>query len=270
MATRKQLSDFLRAIEAKARYQASLALPDPLAAQEAVSRAQARTIRLYAAASPAQLPLLFQRTLAQVLARSVRRPLWARLHVHIQDADAPILLETLSAAAPDANWCGSQEIPPLLHAALALLPAQERQAYLLRHWLGFSPQQAASSMACSRSALIRRERSGRHALHTLLAIKGLGQHTAYASLDSAIAAALNHGLPAEPARLSPPCQAALDALAQAGPSRGARLRPWLALKRQALFRLACYTLLACALALVWPQLEWPQPDLGRAATRGHS
>ncbi|MXR36068.1 sigma factor-like helix-turn-helix DNA-binding protein [Craterilacuibacter sinensis] len=252
MATRKQLSGFLVSAMPKALYQAMLVLPDRQAAQQVLTRAMLLTITRHGAARPELLALLFQRTLTQACRRPAR--LWrqaARL-----DADAPILLEMLATPAPESHWPASSEAPALIHAALALLPDADRQAYLLRHWLGFSPQQAAQSMALSSRTLARHEHNGRHALHTLLSLKGLSLPAGYASLDAAICAVLTAALPKDEVQLPDPCLAALDAAEHHASRRFARLRPWLALNLHPLRRATFTLLLAVLISASLPQLPW--------------
>ena len=252
MATRKQLSGFLVSAMPKALYQAMLVLPDTQVAQQALTRAVLLTITRHGVARPEQLPLLFQRMLAQACRRA--RPPWRQ--PVLEDADAPILLEMLATPAPEQHWPASSEAPALIHAALALLPDTDRQAYLLRHWLGFSPQQAAQSMALSSRALARHEHAGRHALHTLLSLKGLSLPAGYTSLDAAICAVLTAALPKNETQLPAVCLAALDATERQGPRRLARLRPWLTLHLQPLRRAAFTLLLLVLISTSLPPMPW--------------
>jgi len=140
----------------------------------------------YSARPSAELPLLFQRILQNTLRDHFRRQkvrsLWTTPVSSLaggEDGDDHDPLETLPAN-PDSN---PQETPSdrlqqtqtleIIEEALRLLPARQRQAFLLRYWEDMDVAAAAAVMGCSQGSVKTHCSRATRALAALLKDKGI-------------------------------------------------------------------------------------------------
>ena len=186
LATRKELSDFLAAVERRAYKQALFAARDEQVALDAVQDAMMKLAEKYSARPSAELPMLFQRILQNTIRDHFRRQkvraLWTPPVSSLgggEDGDDYDPLETLRVH-PDSN---PQEAPSdqlqqaqtleLIEEALRKLPARQRQAFVLRYWEEMDVAAAAAIMGCSEGSVKTHCSRATHALAVLLKDKGI-------------------------------------------------------------------------------------------------
>jgi RNA polymerase sigma-70 factor (ECF subfamily) len=186
LATQKELSDFLAEVERRAYKQALFAVRDEHAALDIVQDAMLKLAEKYPARPPAELPLLFQRILQNVIRDFYRRqkvralwttPISALLGGEGDEDHDP--LETLEVE----NVSKSMEPPPeqlaraqvlaLIEKALEKLPARQRQAFLLRYWEEMDVAEAAQIMGCSEGSVKTHCSRATHALAAVLEKQGI-------------------------------------------------------------------------------------------------
>jgi len=181
LATRKELSDFLAAVERRAYKQALFAARDEQVALDAVQDAMMKLSEKYSARPSTELPMLFQRILQNTIRDHFRRQkvrsLWTPPVSSLgggEDGDDHDPLETLQVQ-PDSN---PQEAPSdqlqqsqtleLIEEALRKLPARQRQAFVLRYWEEMDVAAAAAVMGCSEGSVKTHCSRATHALAVLL------------------------------------------------------------------------------------------------------
>jgi RNA polymerase sigma-70 factor (ECF subfamily) len=186
LATRKELSDFLAAVERRAYKQALFAARDEQVALDAVQDAMMKLSEKYSARPSTELPMLFQRILQNTIRDHFRRQkvrsLWTPQVSSLaggEDGDDHDPLETLQVQS-DSN---PQEAPfdrleqaqtlELIEEALRKLPARQRQAFLLRYWEEMDVAAAAAVMGCSEGSVKTHCSRATHALSVLLKEKGI-------------------------------------------------------------------------------------------------
>ncbi len=186
LATRKELSDFLAAVERRAYKQALFAARDEQVALDAVQDAMMKLSEKYSARPSAELPMLFQRILQNTIRDHFRRQkvrsLWTPPVSSLgggEDGDDHDPLETLQVQ-PDSN---PQEAPSdqlqqsqtleLIEEALRKLPARQRQAFVLRYWEEMDVAAAAAVMGCSEGSVKTHCSRATLALAVLLKDKGI-------------------------------------------------------------------------------------------------
>jgi RNA polymerase sigma-70 factor, ECF subfamily len=186
LATRKELSDFLAAVERRAYKQALFAARDEQVALDAVQDAMLKLSEKYASRPSGELPMLFQRILQNTIRDHFRRQkvrsLWTTPVSSLfggDDGDEHDPLETLQVKS-DSN---SQEAPSdqlqqsqtleIIEKALLQLPARQRQAFMLRYWEEMNVAEAAAVMGCSEGSVKTHCSRATHALVLLLKDKGI-------------------------------------------------------------------------------------------------
>ena len=186
LATRKELSDFLAAVERRAYKQALFAARDEQVALDAVQDAMLKLSEKYAGRPSTELPMLFQRILQNTIRDHFRRQkvrsMWTTPVSSLlggEDGDEHDPLETLQVKS-DSN---SQEAPSdqlqqsqtldIIEKALQQLPARQRQAFLLRYWEEMNVSEAAAVMGCSEGSVKTHCSRATHALELLLKDKGI-------------------------------------------------------------------------------------------------
>ncbi|MBA3756408.1 MAG: RNA polymerase sigma factor [Nitrosomonas sp.] len=169
MATREELSDFLIETERRSYKQALFAVHDEHAALDIIQDSMMKLTAKYASKPVEELPLLFQRILQNTVRdyyrRQKTRSLWTTLFSAFipknQDKDQEDfdILETLQikqesnfAKEPDAQLERTQLIG-LVEKAMEILPARQREAFLLRYWEEMSLTETAAIMNCSEGSV---------------------------------------------------------------------------------------------------------------------
>ena len=186
LSTRKELSDFLAAVERRAFKQALFAVRDEQVALDAVQDAMMKLSDKYAARPVAELPMLFQRilqnTILDYFRRQKVRSLWTTQISSLsssEDNDEHDPLETLeiqsdsnSQSAPSDQLQQSQTLE-IIEKALQKLPQRQRQAFLLRYWEEMDVAETAAAMGCSEGSVKTHCSRATHALAVLLKDKGV-------------------------------------------------------------------------------------------------
>lgn len=159
MATAKELSDFLEAVERRAFKQTAYAVRDEHAALDIVQDAMMKLASKYASNPATEFPMLFQRILQNTMRdywrRQKVRNLWTSLlssFGHNEDGEDRDPLETIDVQddsdEPSAQLERSQTIK-LIESALEKLPARQREAFVLRYWEDLDVNETAAVMGCS-------------------------------------------------------------------------------------------------------------------------
>lgn len=189
LATRQELSDFLAETERRAYKQALFAVRDEHVALDIVQDSMMKLALKYASKPTEELPLLFQRILQNTIRDYYRRQkirsLWTTLFSAFTPNDQDKnqedfdILETLQikpesnfAKEPDAQLERLQLIG-LIEKAIEILPARQREAFILRYWEEMSLAETALIMKCSEGSVKTHCSRAVHALATILREKGV-------------------------------------------------------------------------------------------------
>ncbi|MDD2933711.1 MAG: RNA polymerase sigma factor [Methylotenera sp.] len=160
MATPKELSDFLIAVERRAFKQTAYAVRDDHAALDIVQDSMMKLATKYANNPVAEFPMLFQRILQNTMRdywrRQKVRNLWTTLLSSFggssDGSDERDPLDTIDVEddsdEPSTKLARSQTIV-LIERALEKLPARQREAFVLRYWEDMDVAETASIMGCS-------------------------------------------------------------------------------------------------------------------------
>jgi RNA polymerase sigma-70 factor (ECF subfamily) len=184
MATAKELSDFLEAVERRAFKQTAYAVRDDHAALDIVQDAMMKLATKYADKPLAELPMLFQRILQNTMRdywrRQKVRNLWTTLLSSFggsaEGGDERDPLETIDVEddsdEPHAQLERSQTIK-LIELAIQKLPARQREAFVLRYWEEMDVAETAKIMGCSDGSVKTHCSRAVHSLATELKKQGL-------------------------------------------------------------------------------------------------
>ncbi|ACT49113.1 RNA polymerase sigma factor [Methylotenera mobilis] len=184
MATPKELSDFLAAIERRAFKQTAYAVRDDHAALDIVQDAMMKLADKYGAQPASEFPMLFQRILQNTMRdywrRQKVRNLWTTLLSAFggsgEDNEDRDPLDTIDVGddseEPSAQIARSQTIQ-LIERALEKLPARQREAFVLRYWEEMDVAETAEIMGCSDGSVKTHCSRAVHALATELRKQGL-------------------------------------------------------------------------------------------------
>jgi RNA polymerase sigma-70 factor (ECF subfamily) len=184
MATPKELSDFLAAVERRAFKQTVYAVRDDHAALDIVQDAMMKLAEKYGNHPASEFPMLFQRILQNTMRdfwrRQKVRNLWTTLLSSFggNDADGEERdpLETIDVEddsdEPSAVLARNQTIQ-LIERALEKLPARQRQAFVLRYWEEMDVAETAEIMGCSDGSVKTHCSRAVHALALELKKQGL-------------------------------------------------------------------------------------------------
>jgi RNA polymerase sigma-70 factor (ECF subfamily) len=156
----RALESFLATVERKAFRIAQIALRHEDDALDAVQEAMLRLVRNYARRPAAEWPPLFYRILENCVRDAQRRrAVRARVMSWLpwKGADDDEVADPLEQAPDPAPLPPAQaqaaETLRALEAALAALPARQRQAFLLRNFEGFDVAATAQAMGCSEGSV---------------------------------------------------------------------------------------------------------------------
>ena len=184
MATPKELSDFLAAVERRAFKQTAYAVRDDHAALDIVQDAMMKLAEKYADRPATELPMLFQRILQNTMRdfwrRQKVRNLWTSLLSSFGsndgDSEDRDPLETIDvedgSEEPSAQLARQQTIQ-LIERALEKLPARQREAFVLRYWEEMDVAETAEIMGCSDGSVKTHCSRAVHALALELKKQGL-------------------------------------------------------------------------------------------------
>lgn len=187
MATRAELSEFLASAERRAFKHAVFAVRDEDAALDIVQDAMLKLAEKYADKPPAELPLLFQRILRNLVTDHFRRQkvrnLWTTLLSSLlpesdDDSDRDPL-ETLDAhstgdpAESAADLAQRSQTMAIIEAEIRKLPARQREAFLMRYWEDMDVAETAAAMGCSEGSVKTHCSRASHALAIALKARGI-------------------------------------------------------------------------------------------------
>jgi RNA polymerase sigma-70 factor (ECF subfamily) len=199
MATAKELSDFLAAVERRAFKQTTYAVRDDHAALDIVQDAMMKLATKYADKPMVEFPMLFQRILQNTMRdywrRQKVRNLWTTLLSSFggsaEAGDERDPLETIDVEddsdQPHAQLERSQTIQ-LIELAIQKLPARQREAFVLRYWEDMDVAETAKIMGCSDGSVKTHCSRAVHALALTLKKQGLDK------LGISSSMAMNKGL----------------------------------------------------------------------------
>ena len=187
MASRKELSDFLESVERRAFKQAVYAVRDDDAALDIVQDAMFKLAEKYADKPAAELPLLFQRILQNVIHDHFRRQkvrnLWTTLLSALQPSDDDASdrdpLDALEvdgdtrAGESAAELVERDQILRIIEAEIQKLPPRQREAFVMRYWQEMDVAETASAMGCSEGSVKTHCSRATHALADALKAKGI-------------------------------------------------------------------------------------------------
>ena len=184
MATPKELSDFLAAVERRAFKQTAYAVRDDHAALDIVQDAMMKLAEKYGARPAAEFPMLFQRILQNTMRdfwrRQKVRNLWTTLLSSFGGNDADNEdrdpLESIDVEddsdEPSATLARNQTIQ-LIERALEKLPARQREAFVMRYWEDMDVAETAKAMGCSQGSVKTHCSRAVKALAAILAEHGI-------------------------------------------------------------------------------------------------
>jgi RNA polymerase sigma-70 factor (ECF subfamily) len=185
MASRQELSDFLESIERRAFKQAVYATRDDDSALDVVQDAMFKLADKYADKPAAELPLLFQRILQNVIHDHFRRQkvrnLWTTLLSSLQpgdDGDGDPL-DTLEidgdsrTSESAAQLVERDQILQAIDAEIQKLPTRQREAFVMRYWQEMDVAETAMAMGCSEGSVKTHCSRATHTLAAALKAKGI-------------------------------------------------------------------------------------------------
>ena len=185
LASQRELSDFLTAIERRAFKQAMFAVRNEESALDVVQDAMMKLAEKYGDHPLTELPMLFQRILQNTIRdyyrRSRVRALWTTLLSTLSPGDDEDHdpLEAISGEAgtyspqtPDDQLQQSQLLG-IIEKEIESLPARQREAFLLRYWEDMDVAETASVMGCSEGSVKTHCSRANHSLAAALKAKGI-------------------------------------------------------------------------------------------------
>lgn len=185
LASDKELSDFLASVEKRAFKRTAYSVRDEDAALDIVQDSMIRLAEKYADRPAAELPLLFQRILSNATMdwfrrRKVRSAVETNFSSFEgsgdEDFDLLGMLETqdgsLGADGADTEASRAQMLQ-VIEQEVALLPARQREAFLLRYWEELDVAETAAVMGCSEGSVKTHCSRAVHALAKALRAKGI-------------------------------------------------------------------------------------------------
>ena len=166
MATEKELDAFLREVEKRAFKRSMYHVRNEESALDIVQDSMMKLAQHYGHKPVEELPMLFQRILSNCTLDWFRRQKTQNaLFTHLGDFESAEdggefdLLETLlqgDGAAEAENPQGQAERAQTLQsieAEIQVLPARQREAFLMRYWEDMDVAETASAMGCSQGSV---------------------------------------------------------------------------------------------------------------------
>ncbi|NTV09574.1 MAG: RNA polymerase sigma factor [Zoogloea sp.] len=187
MATRVELSDFLASVEKRAFKQALYAVRNEESALDIVQDAMLKLAEKYGDKPLAELPMLFQRILQNVIRDHFRRQkvrsTWTTLLSAFgggedgEDEYDPLeVIESADsgnvAEAPHVHFEQAQMLQ-ILEDEISKLPARQREAFLMRYWEDMDIAETAEAMGCSEGSVKTHCSRASHSLAGALRAKGI-------------------------------------------------------------------------------------------------
>ncbi len=187
MASRQELSDFLQSVERRAFKQAAYATRDDDTSLDIVQEAMFKLAEKYADKPAAELPMLFQRILQNVIHDHFRRQkvrnLWTILLSALQPEDNDggdrDPLESLEVEGDTrqgesaAQIVERDQILRIIDAEVQKLPGRQREAFVMRYWQDLDVAETATAMGCSEGSVKTHCSRAVHTLAAALKAKGI-------------------------------------------------------------------------------------------------
>jgi len=188
MASRQELSDFLESVQRRAFKQAVYAVRDDDTALDVVQDAMFKLAEKYPDKPPAELPLLFQRILQNVIHDHFRRQkvrnLWTTLLSALRPNDdeggaegdpleALEVEDDVRTGESAAQTVERDQILRLIDTEVQKLPPRQREAFVMRYWHEMDVAETAIAMGCSEGSVKTHCSRATHTLAAALRAKGI-------------------------------------------------------------------------------------------------
>lgn len=186
LSSAAELDQFLSSIERRAYKHALFAVRDNHVALDIVQDAMLKLAEKYSGKAAEELPLLFQRILQNTIRDHFRRQkvrsAWVTLFSSLQpkhdeeDFDPlDMLKDEENQATPAAPYEALQQkqLITIIEQAMMILPARQREAFLLRYWEGLDTTETAFAMGCTEGSVKTHCSRATHALAEVLKKKGV-------------------------------------------------------------------------------------------------
>ena len=186
MATKQELSDFLKSVEKRAFKRGLYHVRDEEAALDIVQDSMMKLAQSYGDKPAAELPMLFQRILSNTMLdwfrrRKTRNALFSNMSEFAsssEDGDFD-LLETLESLTNSEGTESAQDasersqVLRQIEQEIEQLPARQREAFLMRYWEEMDVAETAAAMGCSEGSVKTHCSRAVHALSKALSAKGI-------------------------------------------------------------------------------------------------
>lgn len=186
LASHDELSKFLAETERRAYKQALFAIRNEHVALDIVQDSMLKLAEKYGSKPANELPMLFQRILQNTIRDHCRRQKVRSRWVSLMSSLIPQQEETdyepldtlqdddnnSQGLTPDASFEQSQLIA-LIEEALIVLPARQREAFLLRYWEDMDTTETATIMGCTEGSVKTHCSRATHSLAAILRKKGV-------------------------------------------------------------------------------------------------
>jgi RNA polymerase sigma-70 factor, ECF subfamily len=186
LATEKELNDFLRSVDRRAYKRTAYLVRDDDAALDIVQDAMIRLAEKYFDRPAAELPPLFQRILSNATMdwfrrQKVRNSVLSNMSDFEPadpdgDFDLLTLLESQDGALgalSAADEVARGQILQAIDTEVSMLPARQREAFLLRYWEELDVAETAAAMGCSEGSVKTHCSRAVHSLAKSLKAKGI-------------------------------------------------------------------------------------------------
>jgi RNA polymerase sigma-70 factor (ECF subfamily) len=186
LSTSAELDQFLSSVERRAYKHALFAVRDTHVALDIVQDAMLKLAEKYSDKPNDELPLLFQRILQNTIRDHFRRQkvrsAWVSLFSSLQpkheeeDFDPLDVLEdddNQSTPAAPFEALEQKQLIAVIEQAMTVLPARQREAFLLRYWEGLDTAETATAMGCTEGSVKTHCSRATHALAEILKKKGV-------------------------------------------------------------------------------------------------
>jgi RNA polymerase sigma-70 factor (ECF subfamily) len=186
LASRSELSAFLKGVERRAFKQAVFAVREQQAALDIVQDAMLRLAEKYGDRPSEELPRLFHRIMQNAIRdwfrRQKVRSLWSTLLSSLtsgREDDDQDPLETLEAAAgsnpeePPHVQLERAQVLEIIQQEISRLPERQREAFVMRYWEELDVAETAQRMRCSQGSVKTHCSRAAHALAVALRARGI-------------------------------------------------------------------------------------------------
>jgi len=186
LATEKELSDFLKSVEKRAFKRSLYHVRDEEAALDIVQDSMMKLAEHYGDKPLDELPMLFQRILSNCMLdwfrrQKTRNALFSNLGDFESGSDEGEfdLLETFSGIDESEKVESAEDstrraqIFHEIEDQIMLLPARQREAFLMRYWEDMDVAETAAAMGCSEGSVKTHCSRAVQALSAALRAKGI-------------------------------------------------------------------------------------------------